>query len=139
MTTILVVDDSLEVLEAVADLLDLEGFNVVCTGEIGRAAQLCCEIEFDLVICDLYVERQLGQQWCYQAAGLDLIWRLKDSYPSLPLIAMSGVIREELLQSLRKNGVKGILRKPFDRNELLGQIGQAISLCPPAPALSGLH
>ncbi len=127
MKTVLVVDDNLEVLEAISELLDLEGFNVVCAGETGRAAELCREIDFDLVICDLYMEQQLAREQSHQTAGLDLIWRLKGCFPKLPLIAMSGLVREELLQSLRKRGVSGVLRKPFNREVLLGEIESALT------------
>ena len=50
MDTVLVVDDSIEVLETVSLLLESAGYSVVCTCEPARAIKLCHEIDFDAVL-----------------------------------------------------------------------------------------
>ena len=123
--TVLVVDDCLDVLEVVALILDDAGFNVVCTAEPRRAMTLCEEVGFDVALCDLYIDDADGKHTT-SIGGMDLIWRLRDRFPSMPVIAMSGVLREENLTNLKRNGIYGILSKPFDRQVLLQEVSSAI-------------
>lgn len=107
-------------------MLDHEGFSVICTAETDRVVELCREVNFDIVICDLYMGQKPGVEGQEQIAGLDLIWSLKGRFPRLPLIAMSGLIGKDSLRHLKKGGVNGILPKPFNRENLLGEILSAL-------------
>jgi CheY-like chemotaxis protein len=138
MKTVLVVDDCLDVLDAVAVILDDAGYNVVCTLEPQRAVQLCREINFDIVLCDLYMEGFGEQNAKTQTGGFDLIWNICDEFPKVPIIAMSGIVGEQELQQMKNSGVTGVLRKPFDRDQLLDEVLEAINTCP-KPLAAAMH
>lgn len=126
MKTVLVVDDSPLLLETISLLLGEGGFNVVLTQEPHRAIGLCKEIDFDVILCDLFMgqeSQELGQS---VSSGMDLIWKILDTHPKIPVIAMSGIVDEDALEKMRRHGVAGAIQKPFGRDTLVEKIDSAI-------------
>ena len=58
--------------------------------------------------------------------GLELIQALREKFPQLPLIAMSGGMNADLVKSLDQEGVSTILTKPFSEAELQMAIENAM-------------
>ncbi len=124
METILVIDDSAETLESLSLILEDAGYSVVCCREPVRAVQICREINFDLVLCDVYMHS--SSQDASPLGGIDVIWSLSEEFPSLPIIAMSGYLEEEQLQKMQKANLAGAISKPFGRKELLEIVEKAL-------------
>lgn len=124
MQTVLIVDDNYDVLETLSHLLEDAGFQVIGTMEARRALQLCDSVDFDVVVTDLYMTDALDEHGTQVTgmAGMDLIWYLHDKHPTLPVIAMTGLIEQANLQNLKRTGIAGVLSKPFSRDELLDEI-----------------
>lgn len=125
--TILVIDDSQTTLDSLSLVLEDAGYNVVCCREPYRALQLCREIGFDAVICDVYMQAGASDKPSSGLAGIDIIWSLSEEFPRIPIIAMSGYLEEEQLSRIRKANVAAVLSKPFGRTELLAALETALS------------
>jgi CheY-like chemotaxis protein len=124
--TVLVIDDCQELLESVSMILDDAGYNVVAAIEPQRALSLCDEIKFDVILCDLCLASDPSEPYTASLSiGLDAIWKLRDKYPGVPLVAMSGLMDDGHLSSITKLGLAGALGKPFDSETLLTAIRRA--------------
>ena len=123
METILVIDDCAEVLQAVSMILDDAGYSVISTSEPARAIALCKEVEFDAVLCDLFLQEELlFPNNPSLAAGIHTISELKLQHPALRVIAMSGYVEGKMLERITEMGLVGALRKPFGRDSLLSVV-----------------
>jgi CheY-like chemotaxis protein len=103
--SILVVEDSDEVRELLAVLLEGDGFSVVACGGADEALALARRARPDLVLTDL----MLGA-----TSGLDLITRLRSDLapPIPPIVVCSGFTGFE--REARERGADAFVPKPFD-------------------------
>ena len=122
---LLVVDDDADMLQLLAMRLQSAGYRVTTTGS-AEAALAQLEVERpQLVISDV---RLPGRD------GLALFDEVRKRHPSLPVILLTahGTIPDAVDATAR--GVFGYLTKPYDSQELLDKIAQALALAAP-PAL----
>jgi CheY-like chemotaxis protein len=129
--TVLVVDDSPLILDTVANMLELDGYRVLIESLPERAAEHCARGNVDLMLCDVCWDTQ--QTGDSITIGLDAILSCRRIFPTLPIVAMSGLLRAEDLQNLARFGVAGALTKPFQLEELYSVIETALQWQPPAP------
>lgn len=125
---ILVVDDQARVRAAIAVTLRAKGFEVVTVEDAVTAFGEFEARPFDLAIVDVYMP---------SIDGVKLIKVLRDRWPNLPIIVISGVaLNDSQLTALdflpKLSGFSEIacLKKPFRSEELLRAIRTAL----PAPA-----
>jgi DNA-binding NtrC family response regulator len=107
---VLVIDDEPEVLQAIAEVLRLSGFEVLTCPSGNGASELISEHSIDLLITDLVMPEE---------DGIQLIRRVKKAHPQLKVIAMSGVFGVEVLEAARRLGASATLAKPMRVTELL--------------------
>lgn len=101
---ILVADNHRNVREVMANLLDLLDIEVVaCSGGEEVLQMVECD-DYDAVISDV-VMPEMG--------GMDLVTRLREKRPSLPVIMMSSYASESLEEEARSKGAIGLVSKPF--------------------------
>jgi two-component system cell cycle sensor histidine kinase/response regulator CckA len=118
-STILVVDDEPHVLSVAARSLERGGFHVLRASD-GRSALAMLEGHGppDLVLTDLMMP---GMH------GVELGQRLKQRWPALPVLYMSGYSVEDL----QREGVTGVERelvhKPFTPDSLVARVTAALS------------
>ena len=113
MKTILIVDDEFGIVEALASLLEDEGYRVVtaANGEDGLA-RLDKE-QPNLVLIDLMMPIIDGQEMLR-------IIRSTPAHESTPVIVMSAAPKSAaVLKSERAHEISAFLRKPFDLQTLL--------------------
>ncbi|HSR66430.1 MAG TPA: response regulator [Acidobacteriota bacterium] len=116
MANILVVDDDHGLRSSLCCALQELGHSPVQAGD-GREG-LAQTAPADLVITDLSMPR-LG--------GLELIRRLKDFRPELPIIAISGDSSCTAgLETARRLGAFTTLRKPFGLPDLVKEVERAL-------------
>ncbi|MBS0375944.1 MAG: response regulator [Proteobacteria bacterium] len=126
MADILVVDDEPEVCDSIALTLGLAGHTVrtAADGPAGIAA--CREQAPQLVLTDLVMPL---------AHGFEVIGRVRSEFPGVRILAISGggefgtsayrpeaVTTNAYLAAALEMGADAILRKPFNRQELLAAI-----------------
>ena len=107
---ILVLDDHVEMAEAVADLLEFEGHSMRAVHNGSEAVEAFRQEKFDLAFFDI---RMPGMN------GVDAFIAVKNECPNASVVMMSGFADEELIQKALKNGALGLLAKPFNPEHLL--------------------
>ena len=78
---VLVVDDDRTLREGCASVLQLEGYNVVCSGRGDEALDLFRRSRFDIVMLDLYMT---------PIPGLDMLKTMLEVQPNTIVIMMTG-------------------------------------------------
>ena len=126
MALILVVDDEVEVAEAIRRVLEQAGFSVAVANGAMEAAEAAEMQRPDIVVTDMIMPK---------ANGLELIKTLRDSHPRVRVIAISGggsfglhsykpdaIKTHAYLAAAREAGADEVLTKPFDMNDLLAVV-----------------
>jgi CheY-like chemotaxis protein len=126
MALILVVDDEVEVAEAIRRVLEQAGFSVAVANGAMEAVQAAEMQRPDIVVTDMIMPK---------ANGLELIKTLRDSHPPVRVIAISGggsfglhsykpdaIKTHAYLAAAREAGADEVLTKPFDMNDLLAVV-----------------
>src|SRR5438132_5088808 len=114
---ILVVDDNVTMRESLRDTLGAETQRVVC---VENAIQGIAELEkqeFDVVLADLSLPR---------VSGLELLDRVKKSWPSTEVIVITGQGSIATAVDAIKRGAYHYVTKPFTADEILHLVGQAL-------------
>lgn len=63
-------------------------------------------------------------------SGLQLLGTLHQSHPALPVIVISGLDTERMIEEARKQGARLFLRKPFHPLEVQQAVRAALELSP---------
>lgn len=126
MASILVVDDEIEVGEAIRRVLERAGFVVAVAHSADEGLQAVEEQQPDIVVTDVIMPK---------VHGLELIKVLRARYPRVRIIAISGggsfgptsykpdaISTHAYLAAAREAGAEEILTKPFDMDELLAAV-----------------
>ena len=116
---ILVVDDQTDLRQLTAHLLALNGYDVVQAGHGREAIAKLCEHSPDLVVLDLNMPVMDG--WQFRAEQL----RLSDGHLSaIPVLLVTGEDgSDDHIKTLK---AVGLIKKPFDADELLNAIQTAL-------------
>jgi two-component system nitrogen regulation response regulator GlnG len=124
---VLVADDDTSIRTVLDQALGRAGYRVRGTGNAATLWHWVENGQGDLVITDVVMPDE---------SGLDLLPRIKQRRPDLPIIVMSA--RNTLLTAIQaaERGAYDYLPKPFDLKELLTVVDRALSQPEPAPAPS---
>src|SRR3989304_5304871 len=113
---ILVADDNRDIREFLEQaVLIPAGYSVRSVGDGMSALTLALDLRPDLVISDLQMP---GLQ------GLDLIRRLRQDRPTLPVILMTSEGSEPVVVEALRAGAADYLAKPFEAEQLLAAGGR---------------
>lgn len=119
---VLLVDDDVTLLQAIAQILGAEGFEVVLADQPNLATEFLNNLSVDLAIIDIFMPER---------DGVEVIRDMKARWPALPIIAMSGGWRsinpDTVLEMARALGAEAGLIKPFDRAGLVALVRQVLS------------
>ncbi len=118
--TILVVDDQDFVVEVAQAFLERAGHRVI-TASGGRAAIECFRQhshEIDAVLLDLTMP---------DASGEEVLGELQRIRPDVRVIIATGYTAETATKRLASHGVAGFVRKPYEPEEIVEQIGRALA------------
>ncbi|MFQ5767169.1 MAG: two-component regulator propeller domain-containing protein [Acidobacteriota bacterium] len=120
---VLVVDDQEIIQEVVKDMLSLRGYSVVCVSDGDTAVDLYSRAQgsgrpFDAVIMDLTIPGGMG--------GERIIELLLALDPDVRAVVASGYSRDPVLADHRKHGFRARITKPFDGEQLVRALEQAI-------------
>ncbi|MDH3279699.1 MAG: response regulator [Gammaproteobacteria bacterium] len=117
MAKILFVEDDEIVRYALCKYLRRAGHEIIEAQDGAVALKLAADERFDIVITDIIMPT---------VEGVELIMRLNQSHPQLPIIAISAggrVGRGEYLSVAADLGASATMAKPVDEEELLRLIG----------------
>jgi len=131
---VLVVDDSPQICKTLTDVLGMAGYTVRSAPSAERALQIMESTAFDLVITDLKMSGM---------SGMDLLARLKERAPGVPVIILSGFGDMDSVIEAMRRGVADYIKKPFSIDEVLEVVKREVkkyraqtTAAPPAPTMA---
>lgn len=116
---ILIVDDEQQVLDVTQGMLNPE-FEVYTAKNGEQALKLMDRTDIDLLITDIFMPEK---------DGLELIKTVAEKYPSVKIIAMSGLVKQMgayTLKAAKMFGAATCLNKPFLKDELISAVHNLI-------------
>jgi len=119
-STILLIDDEIELRATVSRLLQRAGYEVVTAANGAEALATARFVRADLVITDIIMPEK---------EGLETIAELRREFPELPVIAVSGggvVDPGSYLTIAQRLGADRALAKPFGFQELLSTVRELL-------------
>ncbi len=121
---ILIADDQPDVLEALRLLLKGEGFGIEAAASPAQVLTALEAREFAAVLMDLNYARDTtsGQE------GLDLLARLREIDPSVPVVVMTAWGSIELAVEAMRRGARDFIQKPWENARLLAIVRTQIEL-----------
>ncbi|MCS7045497.1 MAG: response regulator [Gemmataceae bacterium] len=115
---ILVIDDEPAVLDVVRRYLEIAGHQVVGARSGAEGAQyLATQEPVDLIILDLMIPKEDGAT-NYQT--------LRAARPGVPILICTGLVQNDLAQTLLNQGACNVVLKPFRMNELWYAVNNAV-------------
>ena len=107
---ILVVDDEDIVLESCQAVFELEGFEVMLVPSADKAIEAMKNDNFALLLIDVKMPKH---------DGMYLMEKIKEQWPNIPIIVMSGYYTTETIKEAFKMGAANFIAKPFEPDELV--------------------
>jgi DNA-binding NtrC family response regulator len=107
---ILIVDDDPGTLASLSRAFALEGYTAVSAGSAARALERLTEEPVDAVLSDVVMPEQ---------SGLDFLRMLKERWPDVPVVLMSGQATLETAVQATRLGALDFVEKPVSLDRLL--------------------
>jgi DNA-binding NtrC family response regulator len=114
---ILVIDDEKIILKVIREELLYEGYEVDVASDAVQGYELITKGRYDLVLLDYQMPFK---------NGLELLVDIKTAYPKLPAMIMTAYGSIDNAVEAMKLGAYDYVTKPFEDNELIVKIGQAL-------------
>ncbi len=117
--TILLVDDEAAIREMTGAMLEMLGYRVIAAtnGREGVNQFRKHAGEIDLVLLDMVMPEMNGR---------DCFFELRKIRPDLRVVLCSGFSMQEEVEEMIKNGLCGVLQKPFRKDELADMVYRAL-------------
>lgn len=117
MRKVLIIDDEEKLRTLLARIISLEGFEVMQAADCKSALKKLEQIEVDVVLCDVKLP---------DGNGVDLVKKIKETYPSLEIILLTayGNIPDGV-QAI-KNGAFDYITKGDDNNKIIPLLYRAL-------------
>ncbi|MCK4605853.1 MAG: response regulator [candidate division Zixibacteria bacterium] len=107
--SILVVDDELLIRDLLYDFFNGQGWQITVAENGEKALEVLREKKVDLVLTDLRMP---------EMDGMALTSRVRESYPDMPVVIMTGYPSVESAVAALRSKVADYVTKPFNINEL---------------------
>ena len=121
MGNILIIEDDVEVRELLTIILKRAGHTVTEAGDGRDGIHAFRTNQIDLIITDLIMPRQ---------EGLETIVQLRQEFPNLKIIAISGGNpggKNNYLQAARLCGASKTFIKPFENAEIIAAVAELLA------------
>ena len=115
--TILIVDDEVSILQSLDGILSDEGFEVISAQSSVEAMEKIEEEFPDLVLLDI---------WMPGKDGIETLANMKEAYPNLQVVMMSGHGTIETAVKATKMGAYDFIEKPLSLEKLLLSVNNAL-------------
>ncbi len=106
---ILIVDDNPNMSALLSEMLEVFNYESIRANDGLEAIEKVNEGDFGLVITDMRMPKM---------SGLDLLKRLKEKNPELPVVVISGYALDEEGNNLLSSLADGFLNKPFKMSDI---------------------
>jgi DNA-binding response OmpR family regulator len=115
--TILIIEQETNLANGLRSILEKEGYEVISTFNSYCLNELFKDKAPDLAIININIPKELG---------LNILRKTKETFPSLPIIAMSVYSHSFTKKELNRLGADDFIAKPFDVKYLKGHIEELI-------------
>lgn len=120
MKTILVIEDEAEILDNISDLLEGEGYRVVCATTGREGLEEARRREPDLVVCDVMMPEMDGHDVLQEM-------RSNPTLATIPFIFLTARTTPQDVRTGMNLGADDYLTKPFRATELLDAVASRLS------------
>jgi len=120
MATILTLDDSQAICDAMHAILSQDGHAVTVTRSASEALKVAAEEQFDLIVTDLNMPEMSGNDF------VKAIRQLK-GYEFTPILMVTTERNESRKQEAKTAGATGWLRKPFTSQTLVSTVQKLVA------------
>ncbi|BAS57419.1 response regulator receiver domain protein [Leptolyngbya boryana NIES-2135] len=121
LKSVLVIDDSITVRQALAMTLEDAGFQVVQAQDgLDAIAQLQCHPEIQLITCDVEMPRLNGFEFLMR-------YEQESQFPHVPVVMLTSRSNEKHQQLAKQLGAAAYLTKPFDSDQLVQLVHQLMA------------
>ncbi len=114
---ILIVDDELQIRGVIAAIVEMEGYHCCLAEDAESALKILAKEHIDLLISDINMKAM---------SGVELLGIAVQRYPDLAVIMVTGVDDREIAIETLHMGAYGYVTKPFQSNELIINIANAL-------------
>ena len=114
---ILIVDDDPAIQRLLTSYLKAAGYTCCCAGNVASAKEILATETFDLLLCDLKMPGD---------SGLSLLKHVKEHYPEIGRVMITGFGTPETTSDILTVGVYGYLIKPVTREVVLITVENAL-------------
>ena len=119
MYNIIVIDDHKMLREMISETLNTKGFNVVASsGDAKESISLCEKFKPDLILMDICTENN--------SSGLAYSKIIKENFPSVKIILMTGVPDLTFIDEAKANNVDSFIYKNISSDSLISTIQNTI-------------
>lgn len=125
MPKVLLIEDDISFCKLLEKFLTKNGYTVIASFTAAEARNAVKSEHFDLVLTDLRLP---------DTDGIELMMEIKTAFPELPVILMTGYSEVNTAVKAIKNGAADYISKPFNPDEVLLVISNALKISKTAPA-----
>lgn len=119
MANILIIDDEAGIRTAVGDILEDEGYKSFAAGDGIAGLNLLRQEEMDLVILDVWLPRM---------GGIDVLKAIREEWPMLEVIIISGHASIEMAVNAVKLGAFDFIEKPLSIDRISTAVRNALAM-----------
>ncbi|SHE68378.1 Response regulator receiver domain-containing protein [Desulfacinum infernum DSM 9756] len=119
MLNALVIDDESIVLDSIASILRGENFSVDLSRDGRQGLDRALRRNYDVVLTDIRMP---------ELNGLDVLRRIKENKPHVPVIVITGYGSVDSAVDAMKSGAANYLEKPFTPRQIIEAVVQAVGL-----------
>ncbi len=119
MERILIIDDEASIREALTDILEDEGYEILTAKDGIEGLHMMKTEAVDLVFLDI---------WLPHMGGVDVLKKIREDYPVVSVIIISGHANVDLAVKAIKIGAFDFLEKPLDLTRVLTLTRNALEL-----------
>ena len=113
MARVLVIDDDINVLQAIQRQLENEDIDLNCERNPVKALNLLNTVEYDIILCDIKMQPM---------SGLEVLREIKQNRPTMSVIIITGFFDDEVKEKAKKLGTNDFLMKPILKKDLIAAI-----------------
>lgn len=115
MKRILIIEDTEEIRENVAEILELHSYGIITACDGAQGLQLAYEHLPDVIVCDIKMPKMTGFE-------LLAVLRNDPNTSNIPFIFISASAQQSDIEKGRESGAFAYLTKPFTTEDLLKMI-----------------
>ena len=114
---VLVVDDEPMITDLISTMLTTVGYKCSTTNSGGQALALLKNLQFDVVVTDIRMP---------EMSGIELLEAIRSSFPDIAVIMATAEDDRKIAIHTLELGAYGYVIKPFNRNEILINVANAL-------------